>query len=250
MALDDDVLGAFESHDTAALQAVIAAGFDPTRPLRGKLPLDWLLEMYLRGPRFRDCVRALIDRGAHIADPAMQAVLLDDGDAVGEALRRDPTSVRRQYDLISAFTPLRDATLLHVAAEYGHLAAARALLDGGAVVDARAGGDRPGEAGHTPLFHCVNSPFNHGEPVMRRLLAAGARTDVRLPTLTWGRSYDWETTLFDVTPLSYCQAGLLPQMHRQEADIYRNLETLSVAAGRVWPGMVNVPNRYLLPRKR
>ena len=250
MAFDDDVLAAFETHDTAALHTFIAAGFDPSRPLRDKLPLDWLLEMYFRSSRFPDCVRLLIGHGARIADPALQAVLLDDPEAVRDALRLDPPSVHRHYDLISAFTPLRGASLLHVAAEYGHLAAARALIEAGAMVEARAASNHPGESGQTPLFHTVNSPCNHGEPVMCLLLAAGARTDVHLTTLSWGRSFEWETTLFDVTPLSYCQAGLLPQMHRQEADIYRNLETLCAAAGRAWLGMVNVPNRYLLPRKR
>ena len=82
------------------------------------------------------------------------------------------------------------------------------------------------------------------------LLAAGARTDVRLPTLVWGRGFDWETTLFDVTPISYCQAGLLPQVHRREVDVYRNLTALLAAAGRPCPAWGNVPNRYLAPRSR
>ena len=66
----------------------------------------------------------------------------------------------------------------------------------------------------------------------------------------WGRSFAWETTLFGVSPLSYCQTGVLSQMHRREADSYRNLERLCAAAGRAWPEMANVPNRYLLPRGR
>jgi hypothetical protein len=35
---------------------------------------------------------------------------------------------------------------------------------------------------------------------MRLLPAAGAKTDVRLGGLTWGKAYEWETTFFDVTP--------------------------------------------------
>ena len=85
---------------------------------------------------------------------------------------------------------------------------------------------------------------------MRALLAAGARTDVRLTALTWGRGFEWETTLYDVTPISYCQAGLLPQMHRREADVYRNLEALLAAAARPAPSLANVPNRYLAPPSR
>jgi hypothetical protein len=139
---------------------------------------------------------------------------------------------------------LLGASLLHIAAEYGNATAARVLLEAGADVQVRAAD------GHPPLFHTVSSLLDHGAPVMHQLLSAGARTDVQLPTLTWGRGFDWETTLFDVTPISYCQAGLLPQMHRREADVYRNLTALLRAAGRPVPAWANVPNRYLTPRPR
>ena len=66
--------------------------------------------------------------------------------------------------------------------------------------------------------------------------------------LVWGRGFDWETTLFDVTPLSYCQFGLLPQMHRREQDIDANVRRLLAAAGRPLPPLGNVPNRYLEPQ--
>ena len=55
----------------------------------------------------------------------------------------------------------------------------------------------------------------------------------------------WETTCFDVTPISYAQLGLLPQMHRREADVYANVELLLRYAGRPVPPLANVPNRYL-----
>ena len=249
MAYEDDVLGVFETHDEAELRRLLARGFDPTSPLRGRLPVDWLIEMYTRSARFPGCVRLLLANGARIEDPALEAVLLDDADALRMTLHRDPDALQRRHDLVSAFTPLRGATLLHVAAEYGHLAAARVLLEAGAAVDASAAGDPEVEAGHTSIFHTVNSPANYGAPVMRLLLAAGARTDVRLASIIWGRSFEWETTLFDVTPLSYCQAGLLPQMHRREVDIYANLRELCSSAGRPWHEHANVPNRYLQPRR-
>lgn len=56
---------------------------------------------------------------------------------------------------------------------------------------------------------------------------------------------DWETTFFDVTPVSYAQFGLLPQVHRTERDIYENIRALLAAAGRITPPLSNVPNRYL-----
>jgi ankyrin repeat protein len=139
------------------------------------------------------------------------------------------------------------ASLLHVAAEYGHLNAARALVDLGADVNARAAVDEHGLNGHTPIFHTVNSNDNRSAPIMRLLLDAGAASDVRLTGITWGKGFEWETTLFDVTPVSYAQFGLLPQVHRKERDIYDNVARLLQAAGRTVPPLDNVPNRYLTP---
>jgi hypothetical protein len=132
-----------------------------------------------------------------------------------------------------------------VAAEYGNLDAARALVEAGAEVNAPAEVVEDGLNGHTPLFHTVNSIHNRSEPIMRLLLVAGARTDVRLAGLIWGEGYDWETTFYDVTPVSYAQMGLLPQMHRRESDIYANVRCLLEASGRPNSAPKNVPNRYL-----
>jgi ankyrin repeat protein len=118
----------------------------------------------------------------------------------------------------------------------------------GADPDARAAVDDYGLNGHTPLFHTVNSNANRSAHLMDLLLEAGARPDVRLPGITWGRGFEWETTLFDVTPVSYAQHGLLPQIHRQETDIYANIRKLLAAGGRDVPPLDNVPNRYLRPR--
>jgi len=80
---------------------------------------------------------------------------------------------------------------------------------------------------------------------MRLLLAAGARPDVQLHGITWGQGFDWETTCFDVTPISYAQLGLLPQMQRSQRDCYDNVMELLRASGRVVPPLNNIPNRYL-----
>lgn len=247
--VDDELLAAAETHDEAALRSLLDGGLDANALVRGKTPVQWLLEMYLRSARFPSCLRFLLARGGVLPWPDLAAVLLDDGDALRAQLARDPGLLTRRFDLVSTFTPLLGASALHVAAEYGNLTAVNALLAAGADLEARAATTADGGDGHTPLFHTVCSILDHGAPVMHALLAAGARTDVRLPSLTWGRGFEWQTTLYDVTPISYCQAGLLPQFHRREADIYRNLDALLTAAGRQGAPFANVPNRYLQPRR-
>jgi ankyrin repeat protein len=190
----------------------------------------------------------LFERGAVLDDPAVAPVLLNDADAVRAAVRASPSLLGHRTTLTSSFTPLVGVSLLHVAAEYGNLAAASALVEAGADVNAAAAVDEHGLNGHTPLFHTVNSHGNRSEPIMRLLLAAGAKPDVRVAGLTWGKGYPWETTFFDVTPISYAQMGLLPQVHRRERDIYANISLLLEAAGRKVPPLDNVPNRYLLPK--
>jgi ankyrin repeat protein len=150
--------------------------------------------------------------------------------------------------MVSAFTPLVGASLLHVAAEYGNADVAGVLIEMGADVNATASIDEYGLNGHTPIFHTVNSSHNRAAPILKMLLDAGAKSDVALRGITWGRGFDWETTLFDVTPISYAQCGLLPQVHRSEVDIYENIKRLLEASGRPVPPLNNVPNRYLNPK--
>ena len=92
-----------------------------------------------------------------------------------------------RISMISTFTPLVGASLLHVAAEFGNLKAARALVEMGADVNARAAFDAHGLNGHTPIFHTVNSNGNRSAPILDLLLEAGARPDVPLQGITWGR---------------------------------------------------------------
>lgn len=240
-----ELLVAFELHSADGIREVLDAGFDVRSPIKGKTVVNSLLEMYTRSDRFPDCLRLLLERGAVLDDPRVTPVLLDDAAALAAALDADPSLLTHRTSMTSAFTPLDGASLLHVAAEYGHVNATRVLLDRGADVEARAALDPFGLDGQTPVFHTVNSNDNRSAPVLDLLLGAGARTDVLLRGITWGRGFAWETTCFDVTPLSYAQLGLLPQMHRRDRDIYATITRLLGAAGRPVPPLANVPNRYL-----
>lgn len=76
----ENLLVAFELHDVERIRTALESGADLQAPLRGKLPLDWLLEMYTRSDRFPACVRLLLEHGAVLQDPLLTPVLLDDAD--------------------------------------------------------------------------------------------------------------------------------------------------------------------------
>jgi len=247
---DDELLGIIEVHAVDKLRSALDLGIDAQAPVQGKSLVTWLLEMYSRGDQFAPCLRLLLDRGGTLDDPVIAPVLLNDAEMLRQQILVDPSVLTHRTSLRCAFTPLVGASLLHVAAEYGHVDVATVLIESGADVDARAAVDEFGLNGHTPLFHTVNSAFNRAAPVMELLLQAGARTDAHLAGITWGKGFEWETTLFDITPISYAQCGLLPQVHRSERDIYDNIGRLLEASGRRVPPLPNVPNAYLTPKRR
>lgn len=246
--LEKSLLGAFETHSVREIRDLLDAGLDVRSPIEGKSPVNWLTEMYTRSDRFPECLRLLLDRGGELDDPTIAPVLLNDVEALTAAVIADSRVLVHRTSIVSAFTPLFGASLLHVAAEYGNEKIARVLIDMGAAVDARTLVDAHGLNGHTPLFHTVNTAYNRGASIMHLLLDAGAKPDIRLKGITWGKGFEWETTVFDVTPISYAQCGLLPQFHRGESDTYDNVRVLLERSGRSVPPLNNIPNQYLTPK--
>lgn len=245
----EQLLSAFDGHSVTGIHAAFEAGADATQPVRGKLPVYWLLEEYHRTDRLPECLGLLFDHGAKLDDEKLRPVLLNDADGIMALHKCDPSVISHRTSLVSAFTSLIDVTLLHVAAEYGNRDAAETLIELGADVNARAGIDENGLGGHTPIFHTVNSNANRSAPIMDILIEAGADCSLGLNGLYWGQGYPWETIFFDVTPISFAQMGLMPQVHRSETDIYANVTRLLAAAGRSVPDLRNVPNRYLSKAK-
>lgn len=242
-----NLLHAFETHSIQGIEDALQAGASPTSPIDGKLPIEWLIEMYTRSPRFAACLRTLLDAGAGLNDPMLEALLLDDETRLGDVLAADPHAVQRCFDLGCAYTSLRGVSALHICAEYNCIRCAQFLIAQGVDIDARSDIDQDGVGGHTPVFHTVNSNGNHCRPMMELLVEAGADIEARVDALSWGAGCPWETVLFDTTPMSYAQAGLLPQFQRSEGDVYANLDFLHRRRhGRPAPRR-NVPNRYLQP---
>lgn len=248
MSLEADFLGALEEHSPEGIRNALAAGASPTDRIKGKRPIDCLIEGYLRSQRFADCLCVLIGAGATIGDPLLEAVLLDDEACLLPLLKRtEREELGRRLRVPCAFTSCEGVTALHLCAEFNSLRCARVLLDLGAGVNAAADIDAHGFGGQTPVFHAVNSIFNYCRPMMELLVEAGADLDVRLSGLVWGKGADWETGVLDVTPISYAQCGLYAQFHRREQDVYGNLAYLYHRRHGTNLPIYNVPNRYLAP---
>src|SRR5260370_8198698 len=92
-------------------------------------------------------------------------------DRLADELDADAGLVDRRFpDLTFGATAyrhltLRGATLLHVAAEYGNLDAAKLLLDRGADINAPAMVAEYGVGGPTPIFHPVTQFHERSFPV-------------------------------------------------------------------------------------
>ncbi len=245
MSLEADYLGAFEEHSPEGIRAALAAGASPTTPIKGKSPVECLIEGYLRSPRFASCLQVLIDAGATI-DPVLKALVLDDAANLRQLVEaRGQEASEYRLRVPCAFTSCEGVTPLHICAEFNAVRCAQVLLDAGADVNASADTDVNGFGGQTPVFHAVNSIFNYCRPVLELLAEAGADLEVRLRGLVWGRGAEWETTVLDVTPISYAQCGLYAQFHRDERDVYGNLAYLYRRRHGADLQVRNVPNKYL-----
>jgi hypothetical protein len=240
-----DLLGAFEVHSPEEIKKILAIGVSPLKPIKGKRPIDCLIEGYLRSSRFAECMRVMLAAGADVGDPLLEALLLDDVPALKTQLAQDLGVLSRTLSLSSAFTCCRDVTPLHICAEFNSIGCGKLLIEAGGDVNARSRLDADGLGGQTPIFHAVNSIFNYCRPMMELLVSAGASLDLRVQMLLWGDAMPWETIVFDATPISNAQCGLFRQFHREERDVYNNIAFLMRARSGSVPPERNVPNKYL-----
>ena len=92
--------------------------------------------------------------------------------------------------------------MLHVAAEFGNVDAARLLLDRGADVNARAAVDDAGVGGQSAIFHAVTQWDDRGLPMARLLVERGADLSVRV---TLPGHYERPEEVLECTPLGYAR---------------------------------------------
>lgn len=239
------LITAIELHDVEAIQSAFAQGIDPNDLYQGVPLFHELTSEYTRSPRFRQCVKAFVDFGLKGEDPALLAVLLDDAPGLEKLMDADGTLIHKTYSLRCAYTPMVGVTLLHLCAEFNHVACAELLFRHGADINAAAGLDEFGFGGQTPVFHTVNQNSNQSAEMLSFLLDRAANLQITVPGLIWGKSYEWETLIPAVNPISYAMMGLLPQMHRNETVIAETVCLLIRHAYGIRYEPVNVPNAYL-----
>ena len=239
------IITSFEIHSVEGIKECFDNGVDPNDNFDGKPLVYSLINMYSRGPLFKECMKVFVNYGLTFDDSVLLAVLTDDSSSLEKQLSIDTSLLLKRYSLDCTFTPLYDVTLLHICAEYNHLEAAKILVKYGADINAKAGIDENGFGGHTPVFHTVNQDANKCIDVLKFLISKGADIGLTVKGLIWGKGYEWETFIPSVNPISYAMMGLLRQFQRTEEQIYEVISLLLSAHYGKGYYPVNIPNKYL-----
>jgi ankyrin repeat protein len=199
-----------EAVDPAALKWLLGRGADPNRGNRrwANTALDYLICSYARSSQLPACIDLILEAGGKTKydAPGVLDLLRGRIERLAEQLGADPDLVNRRFPELDCgqtgerLLLLRGATLLHVAAEFGHLEAARLLLDRGAQVDARATKDENGVGGQTPIFHAVTQFNDRGLPAAQLLVERGADLSIRVKLPGY---YERPDEVVECTPLGY-----------------------------------------------
>jgi len=241
----NELIGHIEEHSVEGIRECFSNGVNPNDHFKGEPLIYELTSEYTRTPRFKDCVQAFVDFELAFDDKILLSVLLDDAQSLDLHLTTNPEAVERTYTLRCAYTPLHGVTLLHICAEFNHVACAEVLVKHGADINAKAGVDEHGFGGQTPVFHTVNQNSNNSIDMFNYLLSQSVNIMITVPGLIWGKGYEWETLMPAVNPISYAMMGLLPQGHRNEHTITNIVTTLLRYTYGIDYTPRNVPCAYL-----
>jgi hypothetical protein len=209
-----------ESWDPEALQWLLEHGAnpnlcDPRQSAAGQLfpgtALDYLIAGYARSvEELSECIEILLRAGGKTRYdlPGVLALLRNRLDRLGEEIDADQGLVSQRFaELDCGMTggrrlALAGGTLLHVAAEFGNVAAAALLLDRGADVNARARVDEEGVGGQTAIFHAVTQFDDYGLAVAQLLVDRGADLSIRVKI---PGDYEKPGELVECTALGYAR---------------------------------------------
>lgn len=196
-----------ESLDPDALKWLLDHGANPN--LNPSTALDYLIESYSRSlPRLSNCIDFLLDAGGTTRYnlPGVLEILRNRLDSLNDLIDADPALVNRRFPELDCGQTggrnltLRGGTLLHVAAEYGNVAAVALLIDRDADVNASAMIDELGAGGQTPIFHAGTQYDDMGLAVTRLLLEKGADLAIRVKL---PGSYEQPGEIVECTVLGY-----------------------------------------------
>src|SRR6476620_10148450 len=181
-----------ESMDPTALKWLLDHGANPNCRDHGYeisghsypgTALDYLIAGYARSPeRLSACIGVLLAAGGETKYDSAPVMALLRGrlDQLAELIDAQPRLVNQRFSGLDCGQTggrsllLQGGTLLHVAAEYGNVAATALLPDRGADVNARGTVDEAGIGGQTAIFHAVTQSDDHGLLVTQLLIERGA----------------------------------------------------------------------------
>ena len=203
-----------ETVEPGALKWLLDHGADPNCAKGGRkhpdTALDYVIGTYSRSAQLGQCIDILIAAGcaSRRKMPAVVDLLRGSMELLARRLDEDASLTGKRFpDLDFGSTAARrlqlsGSTLLHVAAEYGNLEAAKLMVERGADVNAPAERDASGVGGQTPIFHAAAQGYDWGLPVVEFLVKMGADLTVRakLPG-----HYERPEEFVECTPLGYAR---------------------------------------------
>jgi ankyrin repeat protein len=179
-----------ENIEPEPLQWLLDHGADPNRgnPNDPGTALDYVISTYPRDSRrLTACVEMLLAAGGRTrySDvPGFLPMLRGRTGELAALVDADPSLLKRRFAELDCglsggrLLTLRGTALLHVAAEFGFVDAARLLLDRGADVNARADVDATGIGGQTPIFHALTQGSSNRDAA-DLFVARGADLSIR-----------------------------------------------------------------------
>src|SRR5579859_2149460 len=217
-----------ETVEPRPIQWLLEHGANPNCARAGRkysgTALDYVIGTYGRSRRLPECMEILINAGGVTKYdlPPVLDLLRGRLELLAEKIEADPQLVHRQFPELdfgstgARTLKLQGGTLLHVAAEYGNVEAAKLLLERGADVNARADVNEAGVGGQTPIFHAVTQFFNWGLPVAQLLVERGADLSVRAKV---PGHYERPEEVVECTPMGY--AMLFPGSENKAVTLLR-----------------------------